>query len=98
MSPACAWATRQAVDESSDAALTCASRWRNVSAVMKNLRPLAPALLCLVALAGCAHYEYDIVKPPDLAQHVGSKAAVRFTIGDLEYALQTSESHLVMIV
>src|SRR4051812_33197265 len=59
------------------------------------------ALLYLGALCastGCAHYEYDIVKPPELAQHVGPKAPVRFPIGDLEYALQTSENHLVMIV
>lgn len=56
------------------------------------------AMLCLGAGPGCAHYEYVIVKPPDLAQHVGSKTPVRFPIGDLEYALQTSEDHLVMII
>src|SRR3954471_8671292 len=78
---------------------------RNLTAVMMCSRVrrslLVYALLFLVVSGGgtgCARYEYDLVKPPDLAQHVGSKAPVQFPIGDLEYALQTSNDHLVMIV
>jgi hypothetical protein len=55
-------------------------------------------LLALAALGGCAKYEYDVVKPAELAQHVGGKSPVRLPIGDLEYALQSYDNHLVMII
>ncbi len=50
------------------------------------------------ALGGCVRYEYDVVEPPDLSQRVGSKAPVRFPIGELEYRLQTSDNRLVMLI
>src|SRR5687767_8404246 len=61
-------------------------------------RRLVFAMLCAASFTGCARYEYDIVKPPELAQHVGSKSPVRFPLGDLEYALQASDNHLVMLI
>jgi hypothetical protein len=64
---------------------------------LTSTRQTILTLFCLASLAGCARYEYDIVKPPDLAQHVGSKSPVRFPVADMEYALQASHSQLVML-
>jgi hypothetical protein len=55
---------------------------------------------CLLGLAllmcGCAHYEYDVVRPPDLTGHVGAKADAILHLDPLEYRLRTVESRLVM--
>src|SRR5688572_31818 len=66
-------------------------------------RALAPAMLvafltmtCAVS-GGCARYEYDIVDPPDLAQHVG-KGPVTVAAEPLEYTLRTYDNRLVMFV
>lgn len=56
-------------------------------------------LATLVALAGgCARYEYDLVRPPELARHVGTKAWSSFRLGDVEYRLISSDNRLVMLV
>jgi hypothetical protein len=47
---------------------------------------------------GCAHYEYDLVQPPGLAQHVGADRPVDVTREPLVYRLQTYENRLVMQV
>lgn len=51
-------------------------------------------------LAGCAHYEFNIVRPPDLAKHVGRSedAVAAFTRDGLDYRLQAYEGRLVMLV
>ena len=59
---------------------------------------LLPLICVVLTFTGCARYEYDIVKPADLAQHVGGKSPVRFPIEDREYALQSSSGRLVMFV
>jgi hypothetical protein len=60
---------------------------------------LSLLLLALFAApAGCAHYEYDLVQPPEFAGHVGAGKPVEVTLEPLGYRLQTSESHLVMLV
>lgn len=57
----------------------------------------AVALLLAVCLsAGCAHYEYDIVGPPDLRQHVGDQADLVFSRSPLVYRLRSYENHLVI--
>ena len=62
----------------------------------------APALLRITLLAlasvsaGCARYEYEIVEPPDLRQHVGSDADVVFSRSPLVYRLRSFENHLVV--
>jgi hypothetical protein len=69
-------------------------------APLSSLPPVV-ALFCLMSfagLSGCAHYEYDIVRPPDLSQHVGAKSPVHFPLGDLEYGLQSYDNHLVMLI
>ena len=62
-------------------------------------RRLSLAALLLVAagpLVGCTTYEYDIVAPPELAQHIGTKQWVRAAQEPLEYRFITVESRLVM--
>lgn len=50
------------------------------------------------AAAGCAHYEYDVIRPEGMAGHVGNKQADIFTLDPLEYQLQTVDNRLVMLV
>jgi hypothetical protein len=62
-----------------------------------------PFILSLVALSsllssGCAHYEYDLVNPPDLARHIGTTADAVVQVDPLEYRLRTYENRLVMSV
>ena len=46
---------------------------------------------------GCARYEYEIVDPPNLAQHIG-KTPVVVRVEPLEYSLQAYDNRLVMFV
>ena len=48
------------------------------------------------ASLGCARYEFDLVRPPELARHVGADKPVEVTLEPLTYRLQTVESRLVM--
>ena len=57
---------------------------------------LSPLLAAL--LGGCAHYEYDLVQPQELARHVSAKEWTAFRLDELEYRLRTSDNHLVMHV
>jgi hypothetical protein len=52
--------------------------------------------LALVAGGGCAHYEYDLVAPQDLARRIGSGAFETVRVDPLEYRLRTVENRLVM--
>jgi hypothetical protein len=52
--------------------------------------------ILLFALFGCARYEYEVVRPPDLAGHIGSKAWVALRRGDVEYRAISSDNRLVM--
>jgi hypothetical protein len=56
---------------------------------------LAPLTLCSI---GCARYEYDLVHPPELAQHIGRDKPVEVTLEPLNYRYRTVESRLVMQV
>ena len=59
--------------------------------------PLSVLLLFAAGpLVGCTRYEYDIVAPPELAQHVGTKQWVTAAQEPLEYRFITVESRLVM--
>src|SRR5437879_2762117 len=53
------------------------------------------ALVFLLA-GGCAKYEYNLVKPPDLARHISANTDTVFTLDPLEYRLRTVENRLVM--
>lgn len=52
-------------------------------------------LLCLAS--GCAKYEYDIMQPADLAQHIGSEPA-EVAVDPLMYSLQAYDNRLVVLV
>jgi hypothetical protein len=65
----------------------------------RRLVPLACVVVFLTGcLAGCARYEYDVVEPPDLAGHVGTKSWTALRRGELEYRLRTSDNRLVMLI
>ncbi|HSV14356.1 MAG TPA: hypothetical protein VLI90_08860 [Tepidisphaeraceae bacterium] len=51
----------------------------------------------LLLLVGCAHYEFALVRPSDLARHIGDNAEGRFTLDPLEYRMQSVEGRLVIL-
>ena len=59
---------------------------------------VALSLLLLLLSSGCAHYEYDLVNPPDLARHIGTAADAVVQVDPLEYRLRTYENRLVMSI
>jgi hypothetical protein len=61
---------------------------------MKFMRFLP--LLVVALSAGCAKYEYDITRPPELSRHIGTKLDVVLQRDPLEYRLITVENRLVM--
>jgi len=65
---------------------------------MKSPAPICLVFLPLALAGGCAHYEYDVVHPPELAQHVGTKDWVSVKLQPLEYRLLTSDNRLVILV
>jgi len=57
---------------------------------------LGPLIVAIAAVSGgCANVEYDLVQPPALAQHIGSKT-VTVRREPLEYRLTSDEGHLVI--
>lgn len=44
---------------------------------------------------GCAHYEYNIVSPPELRQHIGEKTVI-VQMPPAEYHFTTFDNHLVL--
>jgi len=55
-------------------------------------------ILSLLLAVGCTHYEYDLVRPADAAQHIGTKADVVVPIEPLEYRFRSYEDHLIVRV
>ncbi len=53
-------------------------------------------LICALALEGCAHFEFDIVKPAEFTAHVGSKSPLHIERAPLRYRMQAVEGRLVM--
>lgn len=54
--------------------------------------------LLVLLTVGCAHYEYDVVEPADLAQHVGAKTSVTLPLDSVRYEAITSSDRLVLII
>jgi hypothetical protein len=52
--------------------------------------------ICVMFLTGCAHYEFNVVSPPDLRRHVGVERDTVFHLDPLEYRLRADENHLVV--
>ena len=67
-------------------------------------RPHCAALAVLSLLpvmltaGGCARYEYEVVAPPDLAQHIGTKAFVTLPMEPLRYEARTANDRLVLFI
>lgn len=55
-------------------------------------------VVALSLLSGCAHYEFDLTDPPDLARHIGSKSDEIVRVDPLEYRLRAYENRLVMSI
>jgi hypothetical protein len=64
--------------------------------MLDRMRYLGLLLTGCVWLVGCARYEYDVVRPVELSQHVGTKEDVVLQRDPLEYRLRTVENRLVM--
>jgi hypothetical protein len=45
---------------------------------------------------GCATYEYEIVEPPQFAEHIGQKSDAVVTLDPLEYRLRSVDNRLVI--
>ena len=57
------------------------------------------SVFLVVALAGgCARYEYDLVHPPESAQHIGTNAWATVAREPLQYRMRTSNNRLVILV
>jgi len=52
-------------------------------------------LLSVLLLSGCAHYEYDLTRPPALARHI-SELSETMPVDPLVYRFQTVENHLLI--
>ena len=63
-----------------------------------GILPFASLAIAWSCLTGCAHYEFDLVDPPEFARHVGDANAQRLTRDPLDYRMQSSEGHLVIKV
>src|SRR5215218_948209 len=57
---------------------------------------LCSVLLALCALGGCARYEYNLVRPPELARHIGAGTDAVFTFDRLEYRMRSVDNRLVV--
>ncbi|MGH7214220.1 MAG: hypothetical protein ACREIT_05605 [Tepidisphaeraceae bacterium] len=55
-------------------------------------------LLLLAAGAGCANYEFDIVRPPEFARHIGRKGDTVFERDGLEYRMISYQNRLAVSV
>ena len=53
-------------------------------------------LLALLLLPACTRYEYDLVSPPDLAQHIARDKGAAITLDSINYRLDIVDSHLVI--
>jgi hypothetical protein len=75
------------------------SFWFLVSGFGTTIQPMLrflPALLLLVV--GCARYEYDIIRPTDLAMHIGKQTDAIAPRLPLEYRFRAVENRLVMSI
>jgi hypothetical protein len=62
-----------------------------------RFRSIVPALLIgLLSLTGCAQYEFDLVRPPELARHISEDHEDRFKLDPLEYGMQAYEGRLII--
>jgi hypothetical protein len=56
---------------------------------------LIVGVVCLL-LVGCARYEYQLVRPPELSRHIGRGSDEVVRLDPLEYRLRSVDNRLVM--
>jgi hypothetical protein len=49
-------------------------------------------------LSGCAHYEFDLTSPHELACHISDSGVQTVTVPPLRYDMQSAEGRLVLLV
>jgi hypothetical protein len=59
------------------------------------MKPLVTSML-LFLIVGCARYEYDIVQPPELAAHIGTKTDTVTNLDPLVYKWRAVDNRLVV--
>lgn len=52
----------------------------------------------LISAGGCAHYEYDLIEPADLAQHISTKADVIIPQDPIRYEARSASDRLVLFI
>ena len=52
--------------------------------------------MAVFLIGGCARYEYDIVEPANLAQHIGTKTPVSVPIDPVRYEAKSQSDRLVL--
>jgi hypothetical protein len=57
---------------------------------------IAGLILSMACLSGCAHYEFDLVRPGDMGRHVGEEREQIFNVPPLQYRMQAYEGRLVI--
>lgn len=68
-----------------------------MSSSVSHWLPTAVVLpLFAVFIVGCSHSEYDLLQPPEFAQHIGTKQTVIAPMPPLEYRMLAYEDHLVL--
>ena len=64
--------------------------------IVKALRNLALILEGCLLIGGCTHNEFELVQPPDLKRHIGTKADQLIDRPPLQYRLIAYDDRLVM--
>jgi len=55
-------------------------------------------LTLLLFVAGCAHYEFDLTHPPEMATHIGTQSDAVVDPAPMQYRMRADENHLVVRV
>ena len=56
----------------------------------------AAILVAAILSAGCAKYEYNLVRPPEQSRHIGSSVDAVVTLDPLEYRMRSADNRLVI--
>jgi hypothetical protein len=60
------------------------------------IQSIVTIVTAVMLLGGCAHYEYDLIDPPNLARHIGSQSDAVLPLDPLVYRLRSFDNHLVV--
>src|SRR4051812_25722184 len=65
--------------------------------IAQSIIKLLVLAACAVLGTGCAHSEYELLRPSDLARHIGAQEQ-SFRLDPMEYRLRSYENRLIMNV